>query len=304
MPTASCVSGDPSIGERDLKGDYTSEKGGCLPRKQLKDGLSAEGASLTANAILALLSEGELASVRTDGELVKFALRQPVYRPDAPIDAAYFPIDCVLSVVTRMEDGSLIEVGTIGREGTTAIPLIMGAETTANDSFCQVEGRAWKMPARSFVALLNGSADFRRAMNRYLQAYVNMLGQMAACNGLHSVLERCARWLLMTQDRVNRAEFPMTHEFLAAMLGSRRSGVTVGAATLQGAGYIHYAHGKISVLDRAGLEATACECYGVAQEQFNSLMELRETALSGRESAPTAYTKRPTIRPSVAKRKP
>jgi len=212
------------------------------------------------------------------------------YRPEARIETAYFPIDCVLSVVTRMEDGSLIEVGTIGREGTTAIPLIMGAETTANDSFCQVEGRAWKMPARSFVALLNGSPDFRLAMNRYLQAYVNMLGQMAACNVLYSVLERCARRLLMTQDRVNRPEFPMTHEFLAAMLGGRRSGVTVGAATLQGAGYIHYAHGKISVLDRAGLEATACECYRVAQGQFNNLMELRATALSEREGNSASQT--------------
>ena len=132
-----------------------------------------------------------------------------------------------------MQDGSMVEVGTIGREGTTAIPLIMGANTTANESFCQVHGRAWKIPAQSFIALLEGSPDFRTAMNRYLQAYVNMLGQIAACNGLHSVLERCARWLLMTQDRVNRSDFPMTHEFLAAMLGSSRSGVTVAAATLR-----------------------------------------------------------------------
>ena len=230
---------------------------------------------LLGNAILASLSERERNAVRARGELIEFALRQSVYQPEAVIDAAYFPIDCVLSVVNRMEDGSLIEVGTIGREGTTAIPLIMGADTTANESFCQVEGRAWKIPAADFVALLDGSRDFRVAMNRYLQAYVNMLGQMAACNGLHSVLERCARWLLMTQDRVDRDEFPMTHEFLAAMLGSRRSGVTVGAATLQGAGYIRYAHGRITVLNRSGLEATACECYRVAQEQFNSLVQLR-----------------------------
>ena len=232
---------------------------------------------LLANAILALLSAHERRAVRAGGQLVEFRLRQSVYQPEATIDAAYFPIDCVLSVVHRMEDGSLIEVGTIGREGTTAIPLIMGADTTANESFCQVEGRAWKVPATAFVALLEESRGFRLAMNRYLQAYVNMLGQMAACNGLHSVLERCARWLLMTQDRVDRNDFPMTHEFLAAMLGSRRSGVTVGAATLQGAGYIEYAHGKMTILNRAGLEATACECYRVAQEQFNSLLQLRAT---------------------------
>jgi Crp-like helix-turn-helix domain len=125
----------------------------------------------------------------------------------------------------------------------------------------------------------------------YLQAYVNMLGQMAACNGLHSVLERCARWLLMTQDRVNRSDFPMTHEFLAAMLGSRRSGVTVAAATLQGAGYIRYAHGHVTISDRAPLEATACECYKVAQEQFNSLLHLR--AMSRAQPAGKIQTLRP-----------
>jgi len=238
------------------------------------------GDPLLRNAILALLSERECAVVRDCGQLVDFHLRKSVYQPEQPIESAYFPVDCVLSVVNRMEDGSLIEVGTIGREGTTAIPLIMGANTTANESFCQVEGRAWEIPASVFVALLEESRDFRVAMNRYLQAYVNMLGQMAACNGLHSVLERCARWLLMTQDRVDRDEFPMTHEFLAAMLGSRRSGVTVGAATLQGAGYIRYTHGRMTILNRAGLELTACECYRVAQEQFNSLIQLRSTSPS------------------------
>jgi len=101
----------------------------------------------------------------------------------------------------------------------------------ANDSFCQVEGRAWKMPVQAFVALLDQSGHFRLAMNRYLQAYVNMLGQTAACNGLHSVLERCTRWILMTQDRVNRAGLPITLESLATMLESRKSGVPVGTAT-------------------------------------------------------------------------
>ncbi|MGD0471936.1 MAG: Crp/Fnr family transcriptional regulator [Candidatus Velthaea sp.] len=239
---------------------------------------SSDEQFLSQNAIFASLNEHERGVLRADGHLAEFKLRQSVYQPEATIDAAYFPIDCVFSVVTHMEDGSMVEVGTIGREGTTAIPLIMGANTTANESFCQVHGRAWKLPAQSFIALLEGSPDFRAAMNRYLQAYVNMLGQMAACNGLHSVLERCARWLLMTQDRVGGSDFPMTHEFLAAMLGSRRSGVTVAAATLQGAGYIRYAHGQVTITDRAGLEATACECYQVAQQQFNSLLQLRATS--------------------------
>jgi CRP-like cAMP-binding protein len=252
-----------------------------LSTKQARERGAVSDHFLSQNAIFASLNEHERDALRQGGQLAQFELRQSVYEAEAAIDAAYFPIDCVFSVVTRMRDGSMVEVGTIGREGTTAIPLIMGANTTANESFCQVEGRAWKIPAQSFVALLEGSRDFRLAMNRYLQAYVNMLGQMAACNGLHSVLERCARWLLMTQDRVDRNDFPMTHEFLAAMLGSRRSGVTVAAATLQGAGYIRYAHGQMTILDRAGLEATACECYQIAQEQFNGLLQLRAKSVSG-----------------------
>ena len=235
---------------------------------------------LEANALLASLGEAELAELVAVGELVRFELRQPVYQPGIPIEAAYFPIDCVLSVVTQMVDGSLIEVGTIGREGTTAVPLIMGATATPTESFCQVEGHAWKIPAESFLALLASSRVFHRAMFGYLQAYVNVLGQFAGCNGMHSVLERCARWLLMTQDRVGRPDFSMTHEFLAAMLGSRRSGVTVAASTLQGAGYIRYTHGKITVLNRAGLEATACECYGVSRRQFAHLAPVPTDAIA------------------------
>jgi CRP-like cAMP-binding protein len=226
---------------------------------------------LTANALLASLTDADLAEIVATGELVGFELRQPVYQPGVPIDAVYFPIDCVFSVVTQMADGSLIEVGTIGREGTTAVPLIMGATATPTDSFCQVEGRAWKTAADSFLALLASSRPFHRSMFGYLQAYVNVLGQLAGCNGMHSVLERCARWLLLTQDRIGRPDFSMTHEFLAAMLGSRRSGVTVAALTLQGAGYIRYTHGKITVLNRAGLEATACECYEISRQQFAEL---------------------------------
>jgi CRP-like cAMP-binding protein len=273
-----------------------------LPKNSVRKPVADNGkALLLENAVLALLSESELAAVYKDGELAHFDLRQTVYQPGARIEAAYFPIDCVLSVVARMEDGSLIEVGTIGREGTTAVPLIMGAGTTPNESFCQVEGRAWKMPAESFDALLETSSRFHWAMNRYLQAYVNMLGQMAGCNGMHSVLERCARWLLMTQDRVARPGFSMTHEFLAAMLGSRRSGVTVAASTLQGAGYIRYSHGQMIIVNRAGLESTACECYRVAREQFDVLSTVPEEDSLPPLSRPNAGGRKPTTTRSAKK---
>jgi len=239
------------------------------------------------NAILACLTGKERLLALEGGALVDIKLRESIYQPEERIEEAYFPLSAVLSVVARMKDGAMIEIGTVGREGTSAVPLLMGAETSANESFCQVPGQAWKMPASTFRSLLGKSQPFREFLNRYLQAYVNMLGQFAACNRLHSVYERCARWLLMTGDRVGGNEFPLTHEFLAIMLGSRRSGVTVAAAILQNAGFIHYKHGTMTILDRAGLEATTCECYKITTEQFGDALSVRATAkeLSGRERA-------------------
>lgn len=123
-----------------------------------------------------------------------------------------------------------------------------------------------------FMELGESNRAFRQLLDRYLQAYVNMLGQLAACNRLHSVYERCSRWLLMTHDRVMMDDIPLTHEYLAMMLGTGRSGVTIAAGTLQQAGFIRYAHGTITILDREGLENASCECYGVAREQFGGLL--------------------------------
>jgi CRP-like cAMP-binding protein len=124
---------------------------------------------------------------------------------------------------------------------------------------------------------LRSDPQFGHLLDRYVQAYVNMLGQLAACNRLHNVYERCARWLLMTQDRVGTNEIGLTHEYLAMMLGTQRSGVTIAAGTLQQAGFIRYARGVITILDREGLEGASCECYEVAREQFGGLMRSTDT---------------------------
>src|SRR5579872_3092137 len=205
--------------------------------------MKQNGHSLGSNAILRSLKGKDRALALQSGEIVDFKVRQSIYQPEEQIRDVYFPLGAIFSVVARMKNGAMIEIGTIGREGTSAIPLLMGSESSANESFCQVPGKAWKMPAAVFRDLVSTSQVFREFLNRYFQAYVNMLGQLAACNRLHSVHERCARWLLMTGDRVGRDEFPLTHEFLAIMLGSRRSGVTVACAILQKAGFIQYAHG-------------------------------------------------------------
>jgi CRP-like cAMP-binding protein len=205
--------------------------------------------------------------------LIELRTPQQIYEAGREILRVYFPVDAVLSVVTQMRDGGSIEVGTVGREGVSAIPLLLGATTSANESYCQVPGRAVVIDSVHFRRLLRAENDrFRNVLDRFLQAYVNMLGQLAACNGKHSIYERCARWLLLTQDRVNSDKIALSHEYLAMMLGAGRSGVTIALATLQRAGFISYAYGHIEILDRPGLEKASCECYEVAREQFGPLL--------------------------------
>jgi CRP-like cAMP-binding protein len=239
------------------------------------DGSTVTKQHLEMSAILHGL-DAATATVLASAQLVDLAVRDRIYQPNEEISEVYFPLNCVLSIVSRMKDGNAIEVGTIGREGCSAIPLLLGATTTANESYCQVAGTAVKIDASVFQSL-RANPKFSQLLDRYVQAYVNMLGQLAACNRLHNVYERCARWLLMTQDRVGSNEIGLTHEYLAMMLGTQRSGVTIAAGTLQQAGFIRYARGVITVLDREGLEGASCECYEVAREQFGGLMRSTNT---------------------------
>lgn len=239
--------------------------------------LTLTRAILKENAILAGLSHPMVADVLEKGKLIHLTTPQQIYEAGREIREVYFPIDAVLSVVTQMRDGGSIEVGTVGREGVSAIPLLLGATTSANESYCQVPGRAVVVSSDHFRRLLSAENNrFRNVLDRFLQAYVNMLGQLAACNGKHSIYERCARWLLLTHDRVNSDKIALSHEYLAMMLGARRSGVTIAAAALQQAGFIRYARGHIVLLNRAGLEEASCECYAVAREQFGPLLGMIE----------------------------
>ena len=230
---------------------------------------------LESNAILNALEPQARVMVTERAELVDLAVRDTIYQPHETIHDVFFPFDCVLSIVSRMKDGNAIEIGTVGREGCSGIPLLLGATTSANEAYCQVAGFALKMDADLFQRLRE-SPEFSAMLNRFVQAYVNMLGQHAACNRLHSVYERAARWLLMTKDRVGRNDIGLTHEYLAMMLGTQRSGVTIAAGTLQQAGFIRYSRGIITILDAEGLEGAACECYEIAREQFGGLLRSRD----------------------------
>jgi CRP-like cAMP-binding protein len=229
-------------------------------------------AAMQRNQILNGLRSPAAQEIFEHGSLETIRLRQQIYSVDETIMHVYFPLDAVLSIVARMEDGSEIEIGTIGREGVTAFPLMLGASSATNECYCQVGGLAIKLRASLFRKLVASDRIFRERLDRYLHAYVNMLGQLAACNRLHTIYARCARWLLLTRDRVDADEFPLTQEFLAMMLGSDRSGVAIAAATLRRAGFISYKHGTIRILNRSGLEQAACECYGVARKQFDGML--------------------------------
>lgn len=187
-------------------------------------------------------------------------MRDPVYRQDGPLDHVYFPLAGVFSAVTAMADGAAVEVGTVGREGMLGAAALLGADRSPVQVFCQVPGEALRLPADRFraEAAAGPPAD---AVRRHLRVEFAFAAQSVACNRLHTVGERCGRWLLTTRDRADADEFPITQDFLALMLGVRRASVTVAAGTLQQAGLIRYARGRVTVLDRAGLEAAACECY-------------------------------------------
>ena len=226
----------------------------------------------TGNRLLAALPDGLLEELMRHLEPVTLDARDPVANPGQPYEHVYFPEGCIVSVVNDMRDGSTVETGTIGNEGVAGLAALMDATTSESRMFVQVPGAALRAPATVVAGLVERERELRRLINRYAHAYLSQVAQGAACNRLHGIEQRCARWLLMTHDRVGRDEFPLKQQFLAEMLGVRRAGVSVAASTLQDAALIRYSRGTIQILDREGLEAASCECYGVIHRQFDRLL--------------------------------
>ncbi len=189
-----------------------------------------------------------------------------------PFAHVFFLESGVASVTNRISGGT-VEVGTVGNEGVVGLGVYFDPGVgIPSRTFIQVPGRGKRVDAATFTSLADESPEFRRVINQYAQSYLIQVAQTAACNRAHSVDERCARWLLMTHDRVgDLLTFPLTHQFLAYMLGVRRAGVTVAAGILQKAGLIRYSRGNITVLDRAGLEEASCECYGIVRKHVDRL---------------------------------
>ena len=231
----------------------------------------AEVQETSQNRLLSALPEEELERLRPHLEVVRTEQRETVYEAGTPIEHVYFPTTGVFSLVTQMRDGSVIEVGTVGNEGMLGLPLFLGGASVPLSTFCQVAGEALRLEADIFRRAVGSESRLHALLGRYAQAVFIFTAQTAACNATHPIRQRCARWMLLTHDRVGTDEFPLTHEFLAQMLGVRRASVTEVAGSLQKQGLISYRRGRIAVLDRAGLEAASCECYGVIQREFESL---------------------------------
>jgi CRP-like cAMP-binding protein len=225
------------------------------------------------NYLLASLPLDEYQRVSADLTWRPLKVRQVLHKHGEPISEIFFPGRSVCSITNAMEDGGVVEVAAVGREGLVGVGAVFGNLVGAGEAFVQVAGEpVGVMSIDAFRREMERKGVFHDVVTRYSQAFVSLLMQSVACNGLHSAEERCCRWLLMTHDRIGEDEFALTHEFLAIMLGVRRPTVTLVMADLARAGIVSHVRGRIRIVDRSNLEAASCECYRNVRAVFDRLL--------------------------------
>jgi CRP-like cAMP-binding protein len=224
----------------------------------------------TGNRLLAALPADDYARLLPHLETISLPFKQILHAPDAPIAHVYFLTEGVVSLVHFSAEGTAVEVATIGNEGMVGLPVFLGAESTPSQALAQVPGAALRMPAAVFRRAVPPGSPLHALLQRYTHALMVQMAQGVACNRLHPIAARAARWLLQTRDRVRTDAFPLTQEFLAQMLAVRRSSVSEVAATLAEDGCIGYSRGTITVLDRDRLEANSCTCYRVIRDAVDA----------------------------------
>jgi CRP-like cAMP-binding protein len=242
-----------------------------IPSFRLNHGFTSidgAGGKAIRNNILHSLPRQELKNVFAKLELVDLPHQMVLHEPGKPIKFAYFINSGLASVLNVLSDGKSVEVGLTGREGFVGIPLIVGFRSSPSLTIMQVAGTGFRIHAEDFSKTLNACPQLRKILNRYSQELMMQSMQIAACNRIHEVEERLARWLLMSQDRLESDNVPLTQQSLANMLGTRRASVTVAAGILQKAGLITYNRGKVKIEKRRRLETASCECYQKLNEQF------------------------------------
>jgi CRP-like cAMP-binding protein len=224
------------------------------------------------NQLLAALPPEEFGRLLPHLELVTMPLGEVLYESGNRLRHVYFPTTSIVSLLYVMEDGASAEIAVVGNEGILGIALFMGGETTPSRAIVRSAGHGYRLKAAVLKDEFNRAGSMLHLLLRYTQALITQMAQTAVCNRHHSVDQQLCRWLLMSLDRLPSNELIMTQELIANMLGVRREGVTEAAGKLQSAGLIHYHRGHITVIDRTGLEARACECYAVVKKEFDRLL--------------------------------
>lgn len=213
------------------------------------------------NSLLLAIPEREFEVIRPNLELAFLEMRQVLQNPGQPIEYGYFPNSCLASLLVVTDEAKSVEVGMVGKEGFIAMPLAAGLRESSQRVVVQAAGEAFRLKSEFLRNVLPELPVLQQLVNRYLLLQAMQVAQVAACNRLHEIEQRLARWLLMSHDRSGGSSFPITHDLLSQILGSGRPSVTVAAGTLQRAGVIEYTRGTVKVLSRPGLEDAACECY-------------------------------------------
>jgi len=238
---------------------------------------------LVRNRILNALPPGERRALLRELEMLDLPRQASISRAGEPMTDVYFPETCMVSVVSTMSNGSCIEAGVIGIRGMAALPVFLDSKEHLLDSFVQVPGRAGRMSADAFRRRARpGSALYALGL-RYASYFMQQVARSAACNALHRLEQRCARWLLLTADELQRSDYSLTHEYLAEMLGVRRASVTDVAAELSERGLVKYSRGRVRIVDAPALAKAACECYRLVSAEA-------ERMLAGRSAQSTAAT--------------
>lgn len=226
----------------------------------------------SANRLLAALPRAEYLRLLPHLEPVSLAYRQSLYTAHTSIPYVWFIERGVASVFRIAQEGTLIEIAMIGNEGLVGLPVFLGTGGMLSQALVQIPVTGLRMPTTVFRREVRAGSPLHDLLHRYTQAYINHVVQVMVCNRLHSIAQRCVRWLLLTHDRVDSDQFPLTQAFLAHMLGVRRASVGTVASTLQKAGLIRYSRGVITILDRPGLESAACECYRIIKAEYDRLL--------------------------------
>jgi CRP-like cAMP-binding protein len=239
---------------------------------------------LLRNRLLSTVHPNELSRFADILTIRDFRRGQIVSEPGEPITEVMFPIDAVFSVVAETSEGAQVEAGTIGHDGVVGLAPFLGDETSLLRSMCQVPGPAIVADVGQLLARADGA--LATAARRYALTFMTMASQGAACNRLHPIDQRAARWLLMVHDRIDRNPFELTHEFFGIMLGANRPSVTLAASKLRKAGAIEYRRGQVTIVDRALLEASTCDCYFVITDEFERVMRTRlRRSVDGKQAA-------------------